>query len=231
MCTDFLPRHLEDGCYKPCGVETPVGVSIADHTYHMLSRHLDSCKEEVDFHLYPNPAIMFQVQGPQEAYPKTTLFSSSTTYAEAPQYAMESPELRAPSNYSFPSGASAGSSALNSPFSIPTPQYSMWTPELRTSSNYSTLSGLSAVSASSIGSPHSIHGHIVPGPEFGLGSTPRIASYDNFGPYNEYTFSCGGMDDFTLDFNPSKLNANGFVGKYKTVTKSVPHSPTSLSSE
>jgi hypothetical protein len=39
------------------------------------------------------------------------------------------------------------------------------------------------------------------------------------------------MDDFTLDFNPSKLNANGFVGKYKTVTKPVPHSPTSLSSK
>lgn len=149
----------------------------------------------------------------KKAYPKTTSFSFSTIHAEAPQYIMESPELRAPSNYSSPSGTSAGSSALDSPFSIPTPQNSMWTRELRTSSKYSTVSGLSAVSSSSIGSPHSIHGHTVSGQEFGFGSTPRIASYDNFGPYNDYTFSCGGMDDFTLDFNPSKLTANGFVGK------------------
>ena len=113
MYADFFSRHLEDGCYKRCGVETSVGVSIADHTYHMLPRHLGSCKEEVGFPLYPNPAIMFLGQGgkaPQEVYPKTASFSFSTLYAEAPQYTVESPELRAPSNYSSPSGASAESS-------------------------------------------------------------------------------------------------------------------------
>jgi hypothetical protein len=213
MCTDYPPRHLEDGCYRRCGVETSVGVSIANHTWHMLSRQPGSCKEEVGFPLYPNPAIMFQGQGPQEVYPKTASFSFSTIHAEAPQDTMESPELRAPSNYPSPSGASAGSSALDSPFPIPTPQYSMWTREFRTSSNYSTVSGLSAVSMSSIDSPHSNHGHIFSGPEFGLGPTPSTAYYDNLGPYNDYTFLCGGMDDFTLDVNPSKLDANGFAGK------------------
>ncbi len=188
MCTEFLPRHSEDGCYK-------------------------GCKEEVGFPLYPNPAIIFQEQGLQEGYSKTASFSFSKIHAEAPQYTMESPELRAPSNHSSLSGTSTGSSALNSPFSIQTPQYSMWTRELRTSSNYSTVSGLSAVSSSSICSPHSLHGYIVSGREFGLGSTPSIASYDNFGPYNDCTFSCGGADDFTLDFSPSKLIENGFFGK------------------
>jgi hypothetical protein len=66
---------------------------------------------------------------------------------------------------------------------------------------------------------------------YGLGSTPSIASYEDSGPYNNYNFSYGGMDDFTLGFSPSKLNANGFVGKLKTVTEPIPHSPTLILSK
>jgi len=148
--------------------------------------------EEVDFPLYPDPQNMFSQSFPfsapqnfnmeaysyprtQDGYPASTGLGSSSMYAEAPQYAMESPELRAPSNYSTASGPSATSSAM--------------------------------------GSPHSIHGHVVPPPEWaphGLGLNPSIVSYDNFGPGNEYTFQPSGMDDFALDaFNPAK--PNGFV--------------------
>jgi hypothetical protein len=189
----------------------------------MLSRHLGYCKEEGDFNFHPNLATMFEVQNTRELYPKSTPSTSSAMYPEAPQYTTESLEFLAPSSYSSPSGASARSSAFDSPFSIPTPQYNMWTPNIRASSNNSTLSGLSAASSSLIGSPHSIHGHIIPGPEFGLGSTPSIASYDNFGPHNEYIFSGGSLDDFAFDFNPSKLNSNHFVGRY-TINKTSPSS-------
>jgi len=155
----------------------------------MLSRHMNNDHEEVDFPLYPDPSNMFSQPFPfngaqsynmdasysyprtQEGYPASTGLSSSTMYAEAPQY--ESPDLRAaPSNYSTASGPSASSSTM--------------------------------------GSPHSIHGHIVPGPEFGLGLTPSIVNYNDYG-HNEYTFQASGMDDFTLDFNPTKANPNSFV--------------------
>ena len=77
-------------------------VSIADHTYHMLSRHMSNDNEEVDFPLYPDTGNMFspsfQFNGAQtynmdasysyarnqEAYPTTTGLGSSTMYAEAP---------------------------------------------------------------------------------------------------------------------------------------------------
>ncbi|PMD36548.1 hypothetical protein L207DRAFT_556132 [Hyaloscypha variabilis F] len=175
-------------------------VSIADHTYHMLSRHMNNDHEEVDFPLYPDPSNMFSQPFPfngaqsynmdasysyprtQEGYPASTGLSSSTMYAEAPQY--ESPDLRAaPSNYSTASGPSASSSTM--------------------------------------GSPHSIHGHIVPGPEFGLGLTPSIVNYNDYG-HNEYTFQASGMDDFTLDFNPTKANPNSFVGECKNISTSTP---------
>jgi hypothetical protein len=177
-------------------------VSIAETTYHMLSRHMHNDNEEIDFPLYPDPQEMFAQNFPfsaagnfnmdpysyprsQEIYPTTTGLPSNTVYAEAPHYAMESPEIRAPSNYSTASGPSATSSAM--------------------------------------GSPHSIHGHIVPVPEWaphGLGLNPSIVNYDNFGPGNEYTFQPTGMDDFALDaFNAAK--PNGFVGECKTITSST----------
>jgi hypothetical protein len=179
----------------------------------MLSRHVGYCKEEGDFNFHPNLGTIFEVPNTRELYPKSTSSTSSAMYHEAPQYTTESLEFLDPSNYSSPSGASARSSVFDSPFSIPTPQYNMWTPNFRASSKNSVVSGLSAASSSSIGSPHSIHGHIFPGPEFGLGLTPRIASYDNFGPHDEYTFSCGGLDDVAFDFYPSKLNSNHFAGR------------------
>ena len=183
-------------------------VSIADHTFHMLSRHMSNDNEEVDFPLYPDTGNMFspsfQFNGAQtynmdasytyarnqEAYPTTTGLGSSTLYAEAPQY--ESPDLRtAPSNYSTASGPSASSSTM--------------------------------------GSPHSIHGHVVPGPEYGLGLTPSIVGYNDYG-HNEYTFQASGMDDFTLEFNTAKSNANSFVGECKTISTSTPRQHGSISS-
>ena len=68
-----------------------------------------------------------------------------------------------------------------------------------------------------MGSPHSIHGHVVPGPEFGLGLTPSIVQYNDYG-HSEYTFQASGMDDFTLEFNPAKTNANSFVGECKNIS-------------
>ncbi|KAG4420767.1 hypothetical protein IFR04_006047 [Cadophora malorum] len=165
-------------------------VSIAETTYHMLPRHM-SDNEEVDFPLYPDPNMSFHnfpfggqnfnmdtayaYPRTQDGYPASTGLSSSTMYAEAPQYALESPDLRAaPSNYSTASGPSATSSAM--------------------------------------GSPHSIHGHVVPVPEWtphGLGLNPGIVQYDNTGNYshgsNDYSYQQPtGMDDFALEFNSAK---------------------------
>ncbi|KAK0125169.1 hypothetical protein ONS96_009030 [Cadophora gregata f. sp. sojae] len=162
-------------------------VSIAETTYHMLSRHM-SDNEEADFPLYPDPN-MFSPNFPfggqnfnmdtayayprtQEGYPASTGLGSSTMYADAPQYSLESPDLRAaPSNYSTASGPSATSSAM--------------------------------------GSPHSIHGHVVPAPEWashGLGLNPSIVQYDNYS-HGSNEYSCQqptGMDDFALEFNSAK---------------------------
>ncbi|PVH85099.1 hypothetical protein DL98DRAFT_484310 [Cadophora sp. DSE1049] len=175
-------------------------VSIAETTYHMLSRHM-SDNEEVDFPLYPDPN-MFSHNFPfggqnfdmdtayayprtQEGYPASTGLSSSTMYTEAPQYSLESPDLRAaPSNYSTASGPSATSSAM--------------------------------------GSPHSIHGHVVPVPEWaphGLGLNPGIVQYDNYSHgSNDYSYQQPtGMDDFALEFTSAKPS---FVGECKNVSTS-----------
>ncbi|KUJ12483.1 uncharacterized protein LY89DRAFT_699742 [Mollisia scopiformis] len=89
---------------------------------------------------------------------------------------------------------------------------SMEPPELHYSSA-SASSTMSSVSIATMGSPHSIHGHIVSPPEWaphGVGLTPSTDSYDNFGPSKEYTFQPSGMDGFALDaFHSSK--PNGFV--------------------
>jgi hypothetical protein len=168
----------------------------------MLARHMHNDTEELDFPLYPdtnmfsqpfpfNTAQNFNIDPSttyprmQDSYPPFTGMNSSTMYAEAPQYALESPDLRgAPSNYSTASGASATSSAM--------------------------------------GSPHSIHGHVVPVPEWapqGLGLNPSIVGYDNYPHGNEYTFQTSGMDEFALEFNPGK--PNGFVGECETITTSA----------
>ena len=188
-------------------------VSIADHTYHMLSRHMSNDHEESDFALFPDPQNMYSPQQypfsglqnfetehsgpysfPRQEYPSSTGFNNNTMYAEAPQF-VESPEIRAqaPSNYSTASGASATSSAM--------------------------------------GSPHSIHGHIVPVPEWtphGLGLNPSIVGFDSFGQSNEYSFNAPGMEEFALDFNPAK--PNGFVGECKNVTTSASRQHGSISS-
>jgi hypothetical protein len=176
----------------------------------MVSRHMSNENEEADFPLYPNPSNMFsqpfQFNGAQnysmeasfsyprmqEGHPASAGLSSSTIYAEAPQY--ESPGLQT------------------------------------TPSNYSTASGSSA-SASTMRSPHGIHGHIAPEPEYGLGLSPSIiAGYNGFG-HSEYTFQVSGMDDFALEFNPAKTNHDGFVGECKTISAPCQHAPISSNSE
>ncbi|TGO38888.1 hypothetical protein BHYA_0065g00230 [Botrytis hyacinthi] len=166
-------------------------VSVSDHSFHMLSRHMGN-QNENDFPLFPE-ANMYSPQYPynsmpnyqiehdaayayprtQDIYPASTGFDSTTMYSEVPQHFVESPELRgtAPSNYSTASGPSATSST--------------------------------------IGSPNSNHGHMVSVSEWGsgLGINPSIVNYDNFGQGTDYNFSAG-MEDFTVDFNSAKP---GFV--------------------
>ncbi|KAF7879613.1 hypothetical protein EAF04_000808 [Stromatinia cepivora] len=166
-------------------------VSVSDHSFHMLSRHMGN-QNENDFPLFPE-ANMYPPQFPynnmpnfhiehnasyayprtQDVYPTSTGFDSTTMYSEVPQNFMESPELR---------GAAP--------------------------SNYSTASGPSATS-STIGSPNSNNGHMVSVPEWGsgLGINPSIVNYDNFGQGTDYNFSAG-MEEFTVDFNSAKP---GFV--------------------
>ncbi|TGO80665.1 hypothetical protein BELL_0003g00320 [Botrytis elliptica] len=166
-------------------------VSVSDHSFHMLSRHMGN-QNENDFPLFPE-ANMYSPQYPyngmpnfqiehdaayayprtQDIYPTSTGFDSTTMYSEVPQHFFESPELRgtAPSNYSTASGPSATSST--------------------------------------IGSPNSNHGHMVSVSEWGsgLGINPSIVNYDNFGQGTDYNFSAG-MEEFTVDFNSAKP---GFV--------------------
>ena len=185
--------------------------AVADHTYHMLSRHMGST-DEVDFPLYPDPAQNpflqqsflnmqnFDVDNNLYGFGRTqahapftaaSAFSSNTLYAEADpsasSYALESPELRA--------GAS---------------------------SNYSTASGPSATS-SAMGSPPSIQGHGASVPEWapsGLGPNPGIVRFDSFSHNgNEYNFPpAAGMEEFAvaLEFDPSKPDA--FVGECETIS-------------
>lgn len=150
--------------------------------------------EEADFPLYPDPQNMFTQGFPFNtvqnfnmdasfSYPRTQEGCHTST-------GMGSANIYAEAQYN----------------------HSLESPEMRAvPSNFSTASGPSATS-SAMGSPHSIHGHIVPVPEWapqGLGLNPSIVNYDNYGPGNEYTYQAQGMDDFALDFNPAK--PNGFV--------------------
>ncbi|KAH9211446.1 hypothetical protein DL95DRAFT_188254 [Leptodontidium sp. 2 PMI_412] len=180
------------------------GLSIAESTYQMLSKNLHSCNEEVDFPLYPdlnmfshnfpfggqnfNMDTAYAYPRTQEGYPASTGLSSSTMYAEAPQYPLESPDLRA------------------------------------APSNCSTAPGSSTISTSSIGSPHSIYGYIVPVPEWaphGLGLNPSIVQYNNYSQGNDYSYQQPtGMDDFALEFNSSNPS---FIGGCKNVEYATEH--------
>ncbi|KAK6601284.1 hypothetical protein H4I96_06625 [Botrytis cinerea] len=149
-------------------------VSVSDHSFHMLSRHMGN-QNENDFPLFPE-ANMYSPQFPyngmpnfqiehdaayayprtQEIYPASTGFDSTTMYSEVPQHFVESPELRgaAPSNYSTASGPSATSSTIGSPIQTTATSF-------------------------------------------------HIVNYDNFGQGTDYNFSAG-MEDFTVDFNSAK---------------------------
>jgi hypothetical protein len=69
-----------------------------------------------------------------------------------------------------------------------------------------------------MGSPHSIHGHISPIPEWApqdLGLNPRIVNYDIYGPGSEYTYEPQG-GDFALVINAAK--PNDFVGECQNIS-------------
>jgi hypothetical protein len=164
--------------------------------------------DEVDFALYPDPSNMFS---------QPFQFNGAQTYNMDASYSYPRTQE------GYPASTGLGSSTIYAE----APQYE--SPDLRTApSNYSTASGPSA-SSSTMGSPHSIHGHIVPGPEYGLGLTPSIVNYNDYG-HNEYTFQTSGMDDFTLEFNTAKSNPNSFVGECKTISTSAPRQRGSISS-
>lgn len=84
-----------------------------------------------------------------------------------------------------------------------------------------------------MGSPHSIHGHVVPGPEWatqgGLGLTPSIVGvgFENYPAGNEYSFPAPGMEDFDLTFNSAK--PNGFVGECQNISSSTSYQRASVS--
>lgn len=145
--------------------------------------------EEADSLLYPDPSNMFSQPFPFNG--------THTSYNMDASYSYPRPQ----EVYTATTGVNSSTMYADSQFE---------SPDLRTAaSNYSTASGPSA-SSSTMGSPHSIHGHIVPGPEFGLGLTPSIVGYNDYG-HNDYTFQTSGTEDFTLEFNPAKPNPNGFV--------------------
>ncbi|ESZ93859.1 putative Metallothionein expression activator [Sclerotinia borealis F-4128] len=185
-------------------------VSVSDHSFHMLSRHMGN-ENENDFALFPEANMysqQFSYHGmpsfhiehdasyayprTQDLYPTSTGFDSTTMYSEIPQNFIGSPELR---------GAAP--------------------------SNYSTASGPSATS-STIGSPNSNNGHIVSVSDWGsgLGINPSIVNYDNFGQGTDYNFSAG-MEDFTVDFNTAKP---GFVGECENISRSTPRQCSSITS-
>ena len=102
---------------------------------HQMSNDTD----DQDFPLYPEPPMYspplsyagmqtvsmesnrsYVFPGEQETYPSSSGFNNTSLYADAPQFSLESPELRsATSNYSTASGPSVASSTVGSPHSLP----------------------------------------------------------------------------------------------------------------
>jgi hypothetical protein len=181
----------------------------------MLSRHMSNDNEEADFPLYPDPQNMFT-----QGFPFNTVqnfnMDASFSYTRTQEGCHTSTGMRSANMYA----------------EAPQYSHSLSSPEMQAvSSNYSTASAPSATS-SAMGSPHSIHGHIVPVPEWapqGLGLNPSIVNYDNYGPGNEYTYQPQGMDDFALEFNPAK--PNGFVGECQNISRSRQHGSISSNCE
>jgi len=157
-------------------------------------------------------------------------FSQPFHFSGAQSYNMDA-------SYSYPrtqEGYPASTGLTSSTMYAEAPHYE--SPDLRTAaSNYSTASGPSA-SSSTMNSPPPIHGHTVPGPEFGLGLTPSIVNYNDYG-HAEYNVQPISMNNFTLEFNSVKSDVDGFVGECKTISRfascqhgSISSNPESLSS-
>lgn len=204
MTQSPIVASLQDSSRQPSlPTNSSTMVSImTDHTYHMLSRHMGNGSEGPDFPLYPHPsAAMLQQQ--TSPFPQGQNFDLDNNSSYAFARAQTSYPTGFNSNAMYPEAASS---------------YALESPELRAGapSNYSTASGPSATS-SAMGSPHSIHGHIAPGPEWpvhGLGLNPSIVGFDgSIHNGHEYNFASSGMEEFALDFKQAK--PHGFVGKCK----------------
>lgn len=132
-------------------------------------------------------------------------------------------------NYTFTREAFSNPEFTPSAMYTEAQSYPLGSPELRPApSNYSTASGASAAS-SAMGSPHSIHGHIVPGSEWAshdLTMGPNIVGYDSFGQ-SEYNFAPPGTEDFASEFSAKRV---GFVGECQNVFRSVARQHDSISS-
>ncbi|KAI6712755.1 hypothetical protein JHW43_004722 [Diplocarpon mali] len=183
--------------------------SIAETTYYLPSRHVSSDREEVDFPLYPDPSM----------------FSHNFSFSTAQNFNME-PYACPRTQDGYPTNAGSSFAAQYADATYP-----LESPDLRAApSNYSTASGPSATS-SVMGSPNSIHGHVVPAPEWvphGLGLDPSIVSYESFAHGNEYTYQLTGMDDFASEV---AAKPNGFVDRMRlgavSISEASPITPVS----
>jgi hypothetical protein len=182
-------------------------VSIAEYTSNPFMR------DERDFNLYPDPQNMFQ----QQPFGYNAIQNFDLDHNNPYNFTRES----------YPSSTGLGPSTMYTEA-----PYGLESPELQAApSTYSTASGASQTS-SAMGSPHSIHGHVVPVPEpgwsaQGLGLNPSVVGYDGFAQSAEYTFAPSGMEEFALEF-PAK--PNGFVGECEHISRSASHQHGSISS-
>jgi len=178
-------------------------VSVADSSYHMLSRHMGG-SEEADFTLYADPTQNVYLQHqPYHGLPNFDLDNNGL-------YHFARAQAQAQANVPFTAASGFSSNTIYAEADASVSSYALESPELRAgaSSNYSTASGASAAS-SAIGSPPSVQGHIASVPEWATSSLgpnhPNIVRFDSFSHNgNEYNFPPSGMEEFALEFDPAK---------------------------
>ena len=201
-----IVASTQDNDSQPSQTHTANMVSVAEYTSNSFMR------EERDFSLYPDPQNLYQ----QHPFAFNAMQNFEMDQNNSYTFARE-----------FPSNTAFDSNTMYSE----APYHNLESPELRAvPSNYSTASGASAAS-SAMGSPHSIHGHVVPQPEWaphGLGLNPDIVPFDGFSQSNEYNFAHSGMEEFAALEFPAKPHS--FVGECKTISRCTSRQHGSISS-
>ncbi|KAG9236735.1 hypothetical protein BJ875DRAFT_371416 [Amylocarpus encephaloides] len=177
-------------------------VSLASHTYNHMLNTLDN--PEPDFPLYPDSQDMFS--------PSYNFGGQDFNVENDPAFTYPRGQEEYPSSTGFQNATIYATDA---------PQY-LESPDIRGApSNYSTASGHSATS-SAMGSPPSIHGGAVPGPEWapqGLGLHPSIVGEYNYPQGTEYALAPSGMEEIDFSFNTAK--SSGYVGECQNVSRSA----------